>query len=245
VAQDTVLQIVRDACNEIGITAPNTAVSATDLQIVQLTALVTRDGRELAGRCQWTALNREATFTSVAAEDQGTLVGTIVASTAGLKYIINNTLWDRSTKYPLNGPASGRTWQAEKAFGITGPYARYRIQGNHLYLLPAPEAGLTLSFEYQSENWVSSSDGLTFRSRFTQDEDFPLLDSSLLTMGAIWRWKKAKGLEYSQDFEDYESAVADAMARDGTKPIISLNGDCNSNFQPFVVVPLTNFLPSA
>ena len=74
-AQDTVLQIVRDACSEIGITQPNTAVGATDLQIIQLTSLVNREGRELSQRGQWQELVKEQTWTSLAAEDQGAING--------------------------------------------------------------------------------------------------------------------------------------------------------------------------
>ena len=73
------------------------------------------------------------------------------------------------------------------------------------------------------------------------DDDYPLLDSNLITLGVIWRWKKSKGLEYAEDFDTYEAAVSDAMARDGTKPKISMNGPQEANFQPFIVVPLTDW----
>jgi hypothetical protein len=240
-ANDTVLQIVQDACNEIGITAPGVAVSSSDLQIIQLTALVNREGRELAGRYPWSSLVRQATFTTVAAEDQGTLIGDILDATDGFKYIVNETVWDRSGKYALAGPTAGPRWQAEKSFSITGPYNRYRIYGGHFYLLPAPDAGRTVAFEYLSENWASNDIGTVLRSRFTNDGDVPVLDSNLMTLGAIWRWKKSKGLEYADDFNSYELAVADAMARDGTKPILSLNGPTEHNFQPYVTVPLTDW----
>jgi hypothetical protein len=239
-AQDTVLQIVRDACAEIGIVAPNTATGSTDLQIIQLTALVNREGKELSARYSWTSLVRQATHTTLAAEDQGALT-TIVGATAGFKYIVNDTIWDRTGKYPLSGPTAGPRWQAEKAFNISGPYARYRIYNGHLYLLPAPDAGRTLAFEYLTENWVLDTTGATSRNKFTADDDYPILDSNLITLGAIWRWKKSKGLEYAEDFTSYELAVADAMARDGTKPILSLNGQSSHDFQPFVTVPLTDW----
>jgi hypothetical protein len=240
-AQDTVLQIVRDACNEIGIVAPNTAVGATDLQIIQLTALVNREGKELSSRYPWTALIRQATHTTLAAEDQGSIVDDIVGEDEGFKYIVNETIWDRTGKYALAGPTAGPRWQAEKSFSITGPYARYRIYGGNLFLLPAPEAGRTIAFEYLSENWVLDVTGTTSNDRFTLDDDYPILDSNLITLGAIWRWKKSKGLEYAEDFDSYELSVADAMARDGTKPILSLNGPAEHNFQPFVTVPLTDW----
>lgn len=240
-ANDTVLQIVRDACNEIGITAPNTATGSSDLQIIQLTALVNREGRELAARYGWTELTREITWTTIAAEDQGALVGGIIAVGEGFKYILNETIWDRSTQYPLTGPTSPARWQAEKAFTTVGPYARYRIRDNHLRMLPAPAAGLTLAFEIVTDFWVSDVMSATRRNRFTADDDYPLLDSNLITLGAIWRWKKTKGLEYAEDFQTYELAVADATSRNSTKPVVSFNGPTEMNYQPYVVVPLSNW----
>ncbi len=240
-ANKPILTIVTDACKRIGLNAPNTATGSTDLQILQIVALANEEGRELADRYPWTALIKEATFTSLAAEDQGALVPTIVATTLGFKYVFNDTLWNRTARYPVAGPTAGPRWQAETSFGITGPYSRYRIRGGHLYLHPAPDAGLTIAFEYMSENWVLNAAGDTTRDGFTMDDDYPVLDSNIITQGLVWRFKQAKGLEYSQDFQKYEGMVADAMARDGTKPIVNMNGPSSTNFQPWVTIPLTDW----
>lgn len=240
-AAKPILTIISDACKRIGIVAPNTATGSTDLQVQQLVALANEEGRELANRYPWTALIREATFTSVAAESQGALSPTIISASLGFKYIINDTIWNRSSRYPLAGPTSAPRWQAEKAFGISGPYSRYRIRGGQLLLNPAPGAGLTMAFEYLSENWVLAADGTTTRDGFTMDDDYPVLDSNMVTQGVVWRFKQAKGLEYSQDFTKYEAMVADAMARDGTKQIINMEGQTSANFQPWVTIPLTDW----
>lgn len=240
-ASKPILTIVSDACRRIGLVAPNTATGSTDLQVQQLVALANEEGRELANRYPWTALINEATFVSVALEDQGAINPTIVSTALGLKYIINDTIWNRSSRYPLAGPTTPSRWQAEKAFGISGPYSRYRIRGGHLLMTPAPGAGLTMAFEYMSENWVLDATGLTSRDGFTMDDDYPVLDSNIVTQGVVWRFKQAKGLEYSQDFSKYENMVADAMARDGTKPIVSMEGQTSSNFQPWVTIPLTDW----
>lgn len=240
-AAKPILTIISDACRRIGLVAPNTAVGSTDLQVQQLVALANEEGKELADRYPWTALIREATFVSTATEDQGAMVPTIVSASLGFKYIFNDTIWNRSSRYPLAGPTAGPRWQAEKAFGITGPYSRYRIRGGHLLLNPAPSAGLTMAFEFMSENWVLDTTGVTSKDEFTADDDYPALDSNIVTQGVVWRFKQAKGLEFSQDFEKYENMVSDAMARDGTKPIANMNGPTSTNFQPWVTIPLTDW----
>jgi hypothetical protein len=219
------LQMVQSACGIIGLQRPNSLVGSSDLQVIQLRELLNAEGDALAARSAsgWQALNREATFVTVALEDQGTLT-TIIGVTNAYRHIHNETIWNRTTKVPLYGPRTGSAWQGFKALTFSGPYAEYRIRGDHLLFLPIPAAGDTCAFEYASKNWLTSSDGTAQRSAIEADEDLPLLDDKILRAGLIWRWKHAKGLDYSQNFQDYESLVIDALARDGTKPRLSLSG---------------------
>lgn len=240
-ASQSALEIVKEVCSRVGIAKPNAAVGSTDIQIQQLVALANEEGQELASRYLWTALIREKTFTTIANEDQGVLATAILAAADGFDYIINDTLWNRTIRYPLPGGTPPAQWQAEKAFTTTGAYARYRIRGGHLLMLPAPAAGLTIAFEYKTANWRSNVTTDVFGNSFAADTDYPLLDSRLITLGLVWRWKASKGLQYSENFQTYEAAVADAMARDGTKKPVSMNGCGDGNFQPYVVVPLTNW----
>jgi hypothetical protein len=55
----TLLEIVTTACQELGLNAPATVVGSTDLQVIQLLALVNRDGNELYRSNDWTALQGE------------------------------------------------------------------------------------------------------------------------------------------------------------------------------------------
>lgn len=85
----TLLQIVQTACQELGLTAPITVAGSTDLQTVQLLALVNRDGIELYQSRDWTTLQGEHIINVETPID---LVGTVtessqtvtVTSTAGL-----------------------------------------------------------------------------------------------------------------------------------------------------------------
>lgn len=55
----TYLQIVQQACDELGLNSPSVVVGTTDLQIRQLGALVRRELRELQQNYDWTALQSE------------------------------------------------------------------------------------------------------------------------------------------------------------------------------------------
>ena len=220
----TVLEIVRSVCGIIGLPRPNSLIGTTDIQVIQLRELLNNEGSELSKRSSegWEVLQAEATFTTVAMEDQGAITSIIGASNA-YRHIVNDTIWNRTTKTPVYGPRAARIWQGFKAINFAGPYPEYRIRGGHLLMLPAPPAGQTCAFEYITRNWlVSAGVGV---SEIQTDDDEPLLDVELMQNGLEWRWRKAKGLDYGQDFQDYEVAVTDALSRDGTKARKDLAGD--------------------
>lgn len=215
----TCLSIIQNTSRRLGLLSPNAAVSSTDPQILQMLALLNEEGQELADRYQWQSLTQEATFTTLASESQGS----IATIAPGMKFILNETMWDRSQMIPVRGSISPQRWQQRKASVTTGPYPDYRIRGGLLLMSPPPAAGLNVAFEYVSSNWVSKNAGGT-ASEWSSDLDTSLLSEQLLTLGLIWRFKEVKGFKYEEDFRKYERQVTDAMARDGSKPVLNANG---------------------
>ena len=230
------LEIVRAVCGVIGLQQPNSLIGTSDLQVIQLRELLDKEGSSLADRSSsgWQALVREATFTTVAQEDQGA-IETIIGASNSYRYIVNDTIWNRTTKEPVYGPRAPRVWQGYKAVTFAGPYAEYRIRDGHILFLPVPSAGDTCAFEYVTRNWLESEDGTTTRSKIADDEDVPLLDSEIMALGLEWRWRKAKGLDVGQEFEEYEARVIDALARDGTKPRKDIAGEEASDDIPVAI----------
>ena len=224
------LQIIQTVCKRIGITSPTAAVTSTDWQIQQILSLVEEEGQEQATRFAWQALRGEATFTTVATEVQSTLA----AITTGFDYIVNDTIWNRSLRRPVYGPKIVQDWQQAKASQITGPFNSFRIFSDAIYFNPVPSAGDECYFEYQSKNWVSTSLGGTDEV-WTNDDDTAKLSDQLLVLGAVWRWKQAKGLDYAEDYAKYERRVNDAFARDAGKPVLDMSG-ARYEIQPAIVV---------
>jgi hypothetical protein len=122
----------------------------------------------------------------------------------------------------VTGPVLPKDWQAAKANNSVTPFNQYRIRGNEILFFSPPTAGQTCAFEYVTKSWVTNAAGTTFRNAIGGDTDELLLDDEVMLMGLIWRWKKAKNFEYGEDFKSYEMQVVDLIARDGTKPRLSL-----------------------
>lgn len=226
------LSIVQTICNRIGINAPTQAVGSADQQIINLVALLNEEGQELAARHEWTALQSEASYTTLAQENQGT----VESIAPGLGYIINDTIWNRSLRRPVFGPKTPQGWQQQKAFAINGPWSSFRIKGNSLYMFPVPAAGQSCVFEYSSRNWLTDSTGATDYDVFNNDTDIPKLEWNLLVLGTVWRWKKLKGFEYAEDFAAYERRVMDAMGKEGSRDWLN-TANTKYDIFPGVVVP--------
>lgn len=232
----SLLTMIQSAAKRIGINSPNSVAGNTDAQIVQLLEIANEEGQELAERYSgWQALQREATFTTVATASQGN-INTIAS---GLRYILNDTIWNRTQRRPVLGPLAPRDWQLLQASPVTGPFDQYRIRNNLLLFDPVPTAGETCAFEYISENWCEDSGG-TGQSEWAADDDVGRLDEKLMAQGIIWRWKQIKGFDYAEDYSKYEIRVTDAMARDATKSTLRLDGGI-TDFTPGIFVPQTGY----
>lgn len=223
----SLLSVVQTACGELGITQPAQVVGSTDVAVQQLLALANRTGERLLARADWSLPIREATFVTVADKRQGD----IATICPGFKYPIPNTMWDRSTRWPIGGPISPQEWQWDMAWTTAGPFYRFRIWQGGLWLFPAPPAGETVAFEYATTNWVLAADGITTRAAYEADTDNALVDEQLLIMGLRWRWRAAKGFDYSEEQAEFDGAVREAIARDGGKSTLALDAG-SADFDP-------------
>lgn len=228
-----ILGIVQEFCKRTGLTVPTLAVGSPDDTIVQLVGLANEIVEDILDRGSWTSFQRQALVTSVAAESQGVMT---TLADVGFKSVIDNTLFDRTTRLPLIGPLSPQDWQALKALPTGGPRSMYRIVQGEFLIYPTIEAGHELAFEYTSNAAVYNADDATFKNLFTKDADVFVLDYQLVLKGLRWRWKEEKGFPYAESFRQYEKAITMLKSKDGTKPTLDMDGSPRSAV-PAILVP--------
>lgn len=229
----TLLQTVRRVCKRVGLPVPSSVITSADAQVMQMRVILEDVISEALTRWNWSQLTRRATFTSVAAESQGTLLS---LTGADFVKINNDTLWDLTNQRPILGPTSDREWQARTAFGLTGPFSKYQVRGGELLFTPAPTAGLSISFFWTSNQYVLAENLTTRKSEFSADTDVTVFSDAFTYLGLLYGWKQEKGLPYAEDLRSWEIvAMAEAMG-DGTKPILSMDGEC-VGARPGIIVP--------
>lgn len=228
------LSTVQSFCRRTNLPVPTTVYGTTDPQVQQIMALLEEIGNDMATRGSWQGLINEASLTTTATEDQGAM--TTIASN-GFRYILNDTIWDRTSRLPVCGPLGSKDWQAMKALVSVGPRYRFRIRGGKLLVNPAPPASDAWYFEYVSQNWILGADGTTYKQYFTLDTDTILVPESVLLMGLRWSWKKEKGFDYAEDMRTYEMQLKDSLGRDGGKTTLYMDNTNLRGPQPGIFVP--------
>ena len=213
----TLLSIVQDCCNEVGFPSQPSAVVG-DNDFLQHLRLLNREGKALA-RWEWQRLVKEDTITLVTSDQDYALA-------TDYRYMVPSTQWNRDDQRQLIW-LNSQEWQFFKGWtSVNGLNLRARIRNNQLEFeqtIVAGDDGKTIAYEYVSANWCEDSGG-TGQSAFAADTDVGVLDEELLTLGLIWRFKRAKGLDWADDWAEYQTQVRLAKAQDGQARKLKMQG---------------------
>jgi hypothetical protein len=103
----TLLELIQQTCNELGITPPNAVVTSTDPQVMQLYALLNRHGHDLSRQFEWEKLDKEYRITTVAFDITATLtLNSAVVTTPSTAGITTNFGVDGNGIMPFAGVLS-------------------------------------------------------------------------------------------------------------------------------------------
>lgn len=228
---DTVLQICQDAADELKYVRPSAsnlfATTASDLAPRQLLRSLHKTCKELARDYDWQRLRREKTFVTVATAAQTTATPIPV----DFQRFVASTVFNRTQTRRVLGPLTPDEWQAHQASLTARVYQALVIRGGVWLMAPTPAAGETIAYEYITTYIGTDTTAATERSRFSVATDLTYFDDDLLVLGIVWRQRKADGLDYAEEFRDYQAAKADMIKMDGGKRILDMSeGTSGGNF---------------
>lgn len=212
----SLLSIVQDAARRLNLQRPSTVVNSTDENAIILLGLAQQEGKALARRHSWQALQTEHTFATVASTAS-------YALPSAFDRILIETVFNRTRRRRMLGDMTPAQWQETQASLVTMVNPAFRIRGGRFLISPTPTAVETIAYEYISKNWCQSS-ALTAQSAWAADTDTGILDEELMTLGLVWRFNAKKGLDYAEDMQSYEIEVVQAIMRDGARTRIDTGG---------------------
>jgi hypothetical protein len=205
--------LAANVMRETGYNPPSTFIGNNAQDARRMVAIVNRAGRELS-RMPWQYQIRDVTVS---------VSGTALYALPSDYYqLISNSGWNDTR--PLVGPITNQEWQYfTNAVATTGIYYRFRIfvqvttsgPVQRLQVDPVNSAtAVSFVFNYHTDHWVVDASATTSTAWGVETQD-ATLDTELLELSVLWRWLKAKGLPYAEEFEQYRRALNREKARDG------------------------------
>jgi hypothetical protein len=217
----SLLSVAQDVTDMIGFTRPSAIVSSTDALARQILSLAKETLEEL-GRMDWPALEIPYTFNTVVDQSQ-------YALPADFGREVGDSVYVSGQYQSLRGSLTAADWQRQKS-GMQANLGRYRFRifglPTMLNITPVPSKVETLVMEYQTTYRVQQTDS-TYKNTFFADTDVSLMPEELLKKGLKWRLRHAKGLDYSEEFNDYEMSRAARLAQAmsmGSMPVAFRSG---------------------
>lgn len=140
------------------------------------------------------------------------------------EYFVDKTFWDNRYKWALIGPITAQEKQILR-YGViaSGPRNKFYVRVNKMWLDPVPSEQFVIAYDYYSNAPIAASAGGNSKT-WTSDLDTYLLDEDVFIQGLKWRFLRAKGLDYAEEYASYEQDVARTIGRDGGSRDLPLGG---------------------
>ncbi|QKK24654.1 hypothetical protein [Rhizobium hidalgonense] len=226
----SLLTIIQNVCAEIDLDPPTAVMSSADPQIMQLRILSTRAGRDLMREHDWSALSVDRQFTATGVNPEPA-----EPPADWDRFAANAKIWNASRLWQLNGPVEPQTWQRQTILNSNPVPQIWRLAGGKLDIYPNA-AGETIRYEYISGFWVAVNGGVSFAGNWANDTDTARFPEDLLELSLIWRWKRAKGLDYGEEIASFQRAKEAAIGADRAAAPVDLSlparGQALENYWP-------------
>jgi hypothetical protein len=203
----TILTAFDQASRLMGKGVQTSLVSSSDPFAVEMLALANEVAPQIAKRHDWQKL---ITLMTQAGDD--------VTTSFSLpddydRMPVKAKVFQNSTAQPMYHVTDLDVWLENRLQSFTGAVNEWIILGGQLQIFPAMASTESAKYYYVSNLIVDPAAGPN-KTAFNIDSDVFVLPERLLTLGLVYSWLQMKRLDYAQDMEDFEMALAQEIARD-------------------------------
>lgn len=141
------------------------------------------------------------------------------------EYFVDKTFWDNRYRWALIGPITAQEKQILR-YGViaSGPRNKFYIRQKKMWLDPVPAESFMIAYDYFSNAPIAINGG-GYSKTWTSDNDTYLLDEDCFIQGMKWRFLRAKGLDYSEEYESYTADIERTISRDGGSRDLPIGGN--------------------
>ena len=213
-----ILTIAQDAADICAVQRPTTLINSS-VQNDQLFASVVKSTlSSLMRHAEWQQITRDASFVTYEGQKEY-LIDNIVPDFYSL---VGETLYMKDNMRFVIGAISEEKWARLKQFHTPEIDILFKIQGNKIKFLK--DAGnIKFHFTYKSNAVCYDAKSGEPKPRITSDSDIPVFDEYLVKLGIIWRFNKRSGLDYAEEYNEYQRELEKSYACTKAAGDIKLN----------------------
>jgi len=235
----TLKSICTEVLGQTGFPAVSTISPSNDPQAQQMFALANAELVFLSQQHRWPQLEVEYEFFTVPGQR-------VYSLPDDFHTMVSDTMFDADQYYRVKGSVSDEQFMSFRYSGW-GDLARTRFKllygtdgGSSIALLGEPSTARRLVCMYKRNKYARSADN-TIAERYTVDTDTSLIPEQLVKLGLSYRFRRAKGLDFSAELVEYNTAVSTALARLSGAGSIPVGYRYDGDWLPCGTVPENGF----
>lgn len=219
----TILDICKEVADLAAVKRPDDLFNSSSLQdnIFLSVAKSTLDSILRYG--DWSELTKEGEIRTFSHQDKYL----ISAFCPDFYSLINNTIYIKDGNEKVIGAITPEDWMKEKYFSSNENGIKFKLQGGMIKFLTPPPSDIKIVFQYRSDAVCIDSETFEEKSSVSKNSDYPIFDEYLVKLGILWRWLKRNGLNYVEEFSEYEREIKKKFASSLALKDINL---CNDIF---------------
>lgn len=220
----TVLQVVQSAAPKLGIAVPSQLFAATGRTEIELRSVLNEVAERTVRAHDWSALKTLETDTGDGSTETFNLPTDYVRMPKGAH------VWSSRWQAPLR-EISNEDWLMLDVLNYDMVVGSWTIIGGQIKYKPALTSTETAKWYYISGAYAVPSSGSN-KTEFSADDDTFVLDDRVLELTLIWEYRQRKGLDYSEDMMNAETALAQQISDDRGARIVSQTSRGNMRGTP-------------
>lgn len=189
------LTIAQAVAANVGVARPGSLVANTDPNAVKILQFINEAGKETERRADWGKLEKDYQITGTGTNDEFPLPDDFSRLTTGNAVSVSGN--------PIRGSLSRDEWFSLPSTVSTDqkPPKYFRLAGDTMSFYPYPKTGLSVTLSYLSNEWCDGG------REFQADGDEAFIPEDLIIRGAIWRWRRNIGADFSDYLAEYEAML--------------------------------------
>ena len=214
----SILQIAQEAADICAVQRPKNLINSTAQNDQLFASVVNSTLSSLMRQAEWQAITRDASFMTVDGQKEY-LIDNIVPDFYAL---VNGTLYIKDNMRFVIGAITEDKWARLKQFHSPEIDLIFKIQNNKIKFLKNPGC-LKLHFTYKSNAICYDAATEEPKAEITANTDIPIFDEYLVKLGIVWRFNKRTGLDYTEEYNEYQRELNKSFALSKSAGDIHLN----------------------